>query len=63
MSKPNTDKVFREIDKCETPEEIIDLYNEIKNYCTIKLTEAQKAHETKANTIQENLDKINGVNQ
>jgi len=60
MSQYNFDKIGKEIDKCETVEEIIDIYQSTKDYCYQKLVEAQKALEEKSNTVQLQINKING---
>lgn len=59
MSKPSEEKIYREIDKCKTKEEISAIYEKVKAYCTKKFTEQHKEHSDIAEDLISRIDKMN----
>ncbi len=60
MAKPNIEKIKSEIDKATSANEIFELYSELKSYATSKLEAIRSEAEEKANSIQNQIDRING---
>ncbi len=59
-TKCNIEKIKKEIDKCETPEELMLAYSQVQGYISDKLKEKHQASEEAAKSIQRQLDIING---
>lgn len=60
MAKINIDKIYNEISKGETIDEKIQAYYDIKNFVAQLVTAEQQIVESKANELQNTLDRING---
>jgi hypothetical protein len=60
VKKFSIETIQNEIDKITHPTELASAYHDIKNYMAKKLKEHQQRHESIANQIQVDIDKING---
>ena len=59
-SKCNIDKIKKEIDKCEHPNELVATYSLIKTYIADKLDTAKLEARIVADAIEDEIRKING---
>lgn len=48
---PNLEKIFKELDKCTTPEDTITVYSSVKEYLAIKLDNQKKTKAQEAEKI------------
>lgn len=48
---PNLEKVFKELDKCKTPEETIVAYMAVKEFMAVKLSNQKQKEAEKAEKI------------
>jgi len=59
-SKCNIEKIKKEIDKCEHPNELVANYAQIKAYIADKLNDFKIVADDASKEIQISIEKING---